>query len=499
MTLAAAALALSIVPALLFAQPRREKAETGEPQTPSATQTRAQPPLELSEAAKNLEAIQYSFREVARKVLPVVVEIDVVEVVKQPTPQTQSPFDWFFNPPSGNGKGGQQDFQRSGLGSGIIVRHMGNRYYVLTNNHVVGEASEITVQLNDRRKFDAKLVGKDSRRDIALVSFDSTSDLPVADLGESGQLQAGDIVLAVGNPFGFESSITMGIVSAVGRQGPEDPDVAQYTDYIQTDAAINQGNSGGALVNIRGQVVGINTWIAAPTGGSIGLGFAIPIDNAKKDIDDFILTGKVQYGWLGVQITSIQDATAYPGFAGDLKVTGVNGAFVLNVYKGSPADRAGLLPGDYITRVGTQDIKDSNRLTQVVGGLIADKSYNFDLIRYGEKRKLSVTIGLRDDQDQVAQFKNLWPGMTVLDITDDIRQRVDIPADTVGVVVEDTPDNGTPASIAGFKAGDVITDINAVPVRNVMDFYRALNDGSGKNISFYLIRKGTELSIALGR
>ncbi|HTP59626.1 MAG TPA: trypsin-like peptidase domain-containing protein, partial [Spirochaetia bacterium] len=260
--------------------------------------TGAPDPQALAEATRNLQAIQYSFREVAKKVLPVVVEIDVTEVVKQQAPM-QSPFDWFFNQPPGGRGGGDRSFRRSGLGSGILVRKGSGSYFVLTNNHVVDQATNISVKLADQRVFRAKVVGTDPRKDLAVVSFDSRDAIPLADLGDSNDLQVGDIVLAVGNPLGFENTITMGIVSALGRRGPSGQ-VAPNTDYIQTDASINQGNSGGALVNVKGEVIGINTWIAAPTGGNVGLGFAIPVNNVKKAIDDFLSKGKVEYGWLGV-------------------------------------------------------------------------------------------------------------------------------------------------------------------------------------------------------
>jgi serine protease Do len=485
---AACALVIAMAPALAFSQPRGEKSSG-----------QAQGPQQVSETVRNLEILQYSLREVAKKALPVVVEIDIVEIVKQQEPQSRTPFDWFFNTPPQNGQSTPREIPKSGLGSGIIVRRAGARYYVLTNNHVVGDATQITVRLNDKRTFTAKLVGKDPRKDIALISFDCAENLSVAEMGDSDTLEVGDIVLAVGTPFGFDSTLTMGIVSALGRISPQASAITNYTDYIQTDAAINQGNSGGALVNIRGQVVGMNTWIAAPTGGNIGLGFAIPINNTKKNIDDFINTGKVEYGWLGVQITSIQGETSYADFAKDLKVQGVNGAFVLNVYKGSPADKAGILPGDYVTRIGTQDIRSSDQLTQVVGGLQAGRNVDFDLYRGGEKQKLSVRIGVRDDQDTVAQYKNLWPGMTVLTITEDIRQKYDIQAGVKGLIVAYLPDSSTPASIAGFKVEDVITDINGKAVRNIMDFYMMLNDRSKKELSVRLNRKGTEIAINLPR
>jgi Do/DeqQ family serine protease len=451
------------------------------------------------QAAKSLSLVQSGMRDIAKKVLPVVVEIDVTEVIKQQAPQLDSPFNWFFNQPPGNGQGGgERTFRQQGLGSGIIVRRSGDKVFVLTNNHVVKDATEVSVKLADQRVYKAKVVGADPRKDIALVSFDSRENLPVAELGDSNALEVGDLVVAVGNPFGFASTVTLGIVSALGRRGPGGGPSA-YTDYIQTDAAINQGNSGGALVNIQGEVIGMNTWIAAPSGGSVGLGFAIPINNAKRAIDDFISKGKVEYGWLGVQIGDIQDPDVYPGFARDLKVEGVKGAAVLNVYKGSPADRAGLLPGDYVTAVDNAPVADSNQLTQAVGALLAGKAYTFELYRNGEKVSLSVRIGARDAKDEVAQYKNLWPGMTVVNLTDRIRQEANIQGNPQGVVIGYLPDQDTPASIAGFKPGDVITGINGKKVRSMMDYYRALNDKGSRTVTFQIVREGTEISVGLTR
>ncbi len=456
---------------------------------------------QVAEAAKTLEAIQLSFREIAKKVLPVVVKIDVVEVIKQPTVGGQSPFRFFFGVPRGdnNGENGNEpgEMRVNGLGSGIIVRRTGNTVYVLTNNHVVESATEVSVKLNDQRTFSAKVVGKDARRDIALISFESKDPVVTAELGDSSDLQVGDLVMAVGNPFGYESTLTMGIVSALGRSAPQGQQT--YTDYIQTDAAINQGNSGGALVNVRGQVVGINTWIATPTGGSMGVGFAIPVNNAKKAIDDFISKGKVEYGWLGVQIGDIQDSATYPGFAKDLRVEGLNGAFVLNTYKGSPADKAGLLPGDYVLRADGQDIRNADHLTQVVGAMIAGRTYQFELVRYGERQKFSVKIGERDDKDEVAQYKNLWPGMTVVKITDDIRKEAGIDKGVAGVVIGYIPNENTPAAIAGFRPGDVITEINGRAVQTMMDFYRGINDRSKRDVTFRINRKNVEVTIGLAR
>jgi len=238
------------------------------------------------EAMKSLQNLQNSFRSVSEKVLPVVVMINVVEVKKQAPERGDQPwFYYFFGRPDEDGSQ-EREFRNRGLGSGVIVRKTGKTFYVLTNNHVVGTAEEISVQLHDRREFKAKLVGKDERKDLAVVSFEAEGeDIPLAVLGDSNSLHVGDWVLAVGNPFGLESTVTAGIVSALGRRGGPEGNIS---DFFQTDASINQGNSGGALVNLAGEVVGINTWITSPTGGSIGLGFAIPINNVKKAVEDII-------------------------------------------------------------------------------------------------------------------------------------------------------------------------------------------------------------------
>jgi len=217
---------------------------------------------------------QYSFRVIAQKIIPSVVEINVTQMMDQPAQRF--------------GSGAQQSMPVSALGSGIIIRHTGDTYYVITNNHVVADATNVSVRLNDQRTYAATVLGTDSTKDLAMVAFRASDQIPVAALGDSSSLEVGDLVLAVGNPFGFESTVTMGIVSALGRHGPDGAPGATNVSYIQTDAAINEGNSGGALVNIKGQVIGINAWIAAPSGGNVGLGFAIPINVAKSDVRDLL-------------------------------------------------------------------------------------------------------------------------------------------------------------------------------------------------------------------
>ena len=439
-----------------------------------------------------IEALQQTFRGVSQKVLPVVVEIDVVDVVKQQVPEFQSPFDFFFGPGNGNNGPKEREFKQFGLGSGVIVRQIGDRVYVLTNNHVAGEADEISVKLHDGRQFTAKLVGRDERRDLALVEFQSSKPVPVAELADSDVVQVGDIVFAVGNPLGFESTVTMGIVSAVGRQTDPRMGVGSFTDYIQTDASINQGNSGGPLVDIYGRVLGINTWISSPSGGSVGLGFTIPINNAKSSIEDIIAKGKVEYGWLGVNMGDIPEE-----FRADLTVGERSGAFIYNVYKNSPADKAGILPGDFVYRINGEPVEDSSNFLFTVANLPFNKPATFDLIRGGKDMTLTVRIEKRkDDSELQNQGVKLWPGFSVVKVTEDIQKQLDLPK-RMGDLVVANVEQGSPAAVAGLRTGDVVMDINGTQVKNLMSFYRNLNDKQKKEHMFHIYRQGAELIIGL--
>jgi Do/DeqQ family serine protease len=453
-----------------------------------------------------LEDIQYSFRNVAGIALPVVVEINVVEVVKQRMPDMDSPWEYFFefdedeNQDKNNER--EYEYKRPGLGSGVIVRKTGNKVYVVTNNHVVGNADEISVILYDEREFKARIVGKDARTDLALLVFETTDDVPVARLGDSDKVYVGDWAIAIGNPLGFESSMTVGVVSALGRR-PDDAfgmgasGIANFTDYIQTDASINQGNSGGALLNIKGEVIGINTWIASRTGQSIGLGFAIPINNAKKVIEDFITKGKVEYGWLGVQIGD-PNPIYYPGVVEDLKIENKTGALVLNLFKDSPAFKSGILPGDLIIKVDGSDIRDANHLTSIVGNIEPGKNVEFVVIRYGSEKKVKVTLTARDEESKVQSNTNIWPGMVPLKINDEIRSRLKLPDSMNGVVIGNIISKA-PAGLAGLRQGDVIKKINDKNINTIMDFYKALNDLKKNEILFRVYREGNEVILGVVR
>jgi serine protease Do len=435
----------------------------------------------------SMEEMQNSFRAVSRKSLPVVVELKVVELVTQAVPQNRGwPWDFLF--PDQQRDNGQEapeerQFRNQGLGSGVIVRKNGDTYYVLTNEHVAGKADEIMVVLNGGQEYSATLVGGDPRMDLAMVSFESEEDYPVADLGDSDVLEVGDWVIAVGSPFGFVSSVTAGIVSAKGRSGPQN----NISDFIQTDAAINRGNSGGALVNIYGEVVGINTWIAAPTGGSVGLGFAIPINNAKRAINDFIEKGEIEYGWLGVSVTDLIPGTAEP-----LGIENQRGAFISNVYIDSPAEKGGMKPGDFVTAIGDRTVRNREDLVRMVGELPAGSRNSFTLIRNGKTLDISVEIGKREDSEAIAgRMANLWPGFTVLPIDDEVRESLELKNNQQGVVTA-VVDRGTKAFIHGLRPYDVIYKINEIDIKTIADFYRAINEENVSEYKIYYLREGSE-------
>ena len=441
----------------------------------------------------DLAALQQSFREISSAALPSVVRVDVEEVRRQNAPEgNDTPwFDFFFGEPDSDSPDGDgREFRTQGLGSGVIVRRDGDRFYVLTNDHVVGNADEITITLDNGDEYSADLVGQDARKDLAMVSFESDQDIPVAVLGNSDDLMVGDWVLAIGSPFGFQSTVTAGIVSAVERRGGP---AGNISDFIQTDAAINRGNSGGALVNLNGEVVGINTWITSQTGGSVGLGFSIPINNVVRSIDDFIETGAVRYGWLGVSIRSV---TAE--LADSLNLPDREGAMVHHVFLDSPADRGGLLPGDFVRVINGVRVDDSDALVLEVGELPVDEVATFEIIRYGEARTVEVRIGERESEAEIANLNSrLWPGFSPFPLTEELREEIDLPSAVQGVVVS-TVENRTPAAAAGIRVGDVITDVDGTTVGNLSDFYRLLNEGD-RTLALTVLREGDEVGLELQR
>jgi Do/DeqQ family serine protease len=433
------------------------------------------------------EGLQTAFRSVADKVLPSVVEIKTVSVRRQQVPNYPGiPWEFFFGPQDGNpdSQGQEREYRSQGMGSGIVVRHDRDIYYVLTNNHVVDGATEISLVAVDGTEYKAELVGKDERKDLAMVSIRTGDSLPVAVLGDSDAVRVGDWAIAVGNPLGFMSSVTMGIVSAVGRTGGP---AGNINDFIQTDSSINQGNSGGALVNIRGEVIGINTWIASNnSGGSVGLGFAIPINNAKRAIDDFISSGSASYGWLGVSLVDPDREILQA-----LSAEGKRGALAAHVFMDSPADKGGIKPGDFITQVDGREARDSTTLSRIVGDLRAGDRAVFTVLRDGQSREIQVRIDKRTDE-VAANNKNLWPGVMALPLTDEIRSAYSLDRSAQGLftyqVLADSP-----AEVIGLRRGDLITGINGEQVRNLQDFYRLLRDNTSRELWFSFTRGGSSL------
>ena len=431
------------------------------------------------ESLKVIEALQNSFRSISNRLLPAVVEVDVIET-KTVTDPFQDFRHFFFGMPEQEEQGKKRQYEQKGLGSGVIVRRTGDTIYVLTNNHVAGGATKITVKLNDSREFEAKLVGADARMDIALLSFTSSDkSIPVAKLGDSDAVQTGDICLAMGAPLGYSQSVTQGIVSAKGRSGNG---IGNINDFIQTDAAINQGNSGGPLVNIYGEVIGINTWIASQSGGSQGIGFAIPINNIKNAINSFISKGKIVYGWLGVSL--LEANKEYKEALGVEKETG---ALATQLFIGSPAQKAGMQPGDFIVSLNGHSVKDVDQLVREVGLLEAGVTANFEIIRNGKKIALPVKIEERSEKVSSDNGK-LWPGFIAVPITEKVRKDMELENKVKGVVVSNVMEK-SPAAALRLQNGDVITAVNGKSVTDLKSFYAELATAD-KAVNFDIYSNG---------
>ena len=438
------------------------------------------------------EGLQRAFNAVAEKVLPSVVEVKTVSVQRRQSPGFNGiPWDFFFGPRGDrndrNDRGGQErEFRSQGMGSGFIVSQNKDTYYVLTNNHVVEGTTEIIVATRDGKEYPAEVVGKAARRDLAVISFKTSDPFPLAELGDSDKVKVGDWAIAIGNPLGeqFAFSVTKGIVSAVGRTGGPGGNI---NDFIQTDASINQGNSGGPLVNIRGEVVGINTWIASNAGGgSVGLGFAIPINNATRVIDEIIKSGNVSDGWLGVQLID-----ASRDMLQDLQLAGKRGAFVPQVFQGSPADKAGIRPGDFITHVDKREVRGGTHLTQIVADFKPGEKVAFTVIRDGTVKEIEVRIEVRSDE-VASENRKLWPGLMVLTLTDELRSTFSLDKDAQGLaVIQVIPE--TAGAVVGIQRGDRILAINDTPVKDIAAFYKVLREKADKELWFTYIRGGNTL------
>ncbi len=414
------------------------------------------------ESIKTLSNLSKALADVAEVVRPAVVNISTTSIeTMEENPHGDMFNDPFFRHFFGDqfGHPGQKrKYKSSALGSGVIVSEDG---YILTNNHVVKGAEEIKVILFDKREFKGKVVGTDPRTDLAVVKIDA-KNLPTLSFGDSGKLKTGDIVLAVGNPFGLSQTITMGIVSAVGRSNIG---LADFEDFIQTDAAINPGNSGGALVNGSGELVGINTAIFSTSGGYMGIGFSIPSDMAKVVMDSIIKYGKVIRGWLGV---SIQDLT--PELAKSLGIKETEGALIAGVENGSPADKAGLKRGDLVTEMNGKMIADVTSLRNMVAATAPETRVDFKIIRNGTEQSITATLGEYKEKQIIKKtsFENALKGVTVQELTSGLRDKLNLPEGLVGVVVTDV---GSDSPAQGLLQGDdVIREVDRKPVRSAKEY-----------------------------
>ncbi|TAL30173.1 MAG: Do family serine endopeptidase [Spirochaetes bacterium] len=437
--------------------------------------------IPASAADKNDQALKKfndQIIEITKKAVPMVVNIsalkeaphnDVYEYDNQGRQEKKFP----FKPP----------VEPRASGSGVIVDKRG---YIITNYHVIKDTRAIKITLSDRREFPCSVMGTDPATDIAIIKIDGAvpADLPVIQLGDSDKLEVGEVVIAIGNPFGFTHTVTMGIVSATGRQSVG---LADYENFIQTDAAINPGNSGGALINIDGNLVGINTAIFSKTGGYMGIGFAIPTSMIKEILSELITKGKVVRGWLGV---FIQDVTK--DMADSFKYKGEGGALVSDIMKGAPAEGSGIRKGDIITSVDGIKIRDINHLRRLIAGKKPGATVKLSVYRDAKDQAVNLTVGTLPDKTPVAESESQENGdeigITVREIDEDLAYKFRS-TEKRGVMITQVK-RGSPADRAGLIAGDIIKEIERAPIDTAKSYADAVETLKEKKKLLFLISRG---------
>ncbi len=431
-----------------------------------------------------------SFADLAKNASPSVVNISTMKVMKgrgvAPLPFGQGdPFKDFFerffhdqNP---------KDFKQQSLGTGFIIDKEG---YILTNNHVVEMADEIKVKLSDGKEYEAKVIGRDPKTDLALIKIKADETLKPLPLGDSDRIEVGDWVVAIGNPFGLGNTVTAGIVSAKYRQ----IGAGSYDNFIQTDASINPGNSGGPLLDTTGEVVAINTAIFSQGGGNIGIGFAIPV-NMAKDLLPQLKKGKVVRGWLGVMIQKIT-----PELKEKLNLKDEHGALVADVTKGGPAEKGGIERGDVIVSFDGKEIKEMRELPFIVASTPVGKTAKVEVMRKGEKKSLEVKVGEMKEEKEgggaVAPSETPRLGMKVEELTPELAKNLGL-TETTGIVVVQVEDDSS-AAAAGLKPGDVILEIDQTPVKSLEEFNRKIEKyKKGDTILLLAKRRGGSIFMTL--
>ncbi|MEZ5780857.1 MAG: DegQ family serine endoprotease [Rhizobiaceae bacterium] len=470
--------------------------------------TAAMPAFVAPAAARGPDSVA----DLAEGLLGAVVNISTTQNVKGsetpdavPMPQLpegspfQDFFDEFFKDKRGEGGGGG-DRKVQSLGSGFVID--AEKGIVVTNNHVIADADEIEINFSDGSTLKAELVGTDTKTDIAVLKVDpKLKTLTAVKFGESGKLRIGDWVMAIGNPFGLGGTVTLGIVSARNRDINSGP----YDDYIQTDAAINRGNSGGPLFNMDGEVVGINTAIISPSGGSIGIGFSIPSALAAGVVQQLAEFGETRRGWLGVRIQPVTD-----DIAESLGMKNANGALVAGIIKGGPVDDGTIQPGDVILKFDGKEVKEMRDLPRVVAESPVGKAVDVVIVRKGVEQTVKVTLGRLEDGEKLAQTEETQGsgdgeqsqvasasvlGMTIAELSEESRKSFGIAADVSGVLVSEVSP-GSAAAERGIVAGEVITEIAQESVstpKDVLDRIQKLKDQGRKNALLMLASKSGEL------